>query len=78
MKKVNKNYSGKCLLKELPNNTYFKVVNKDGSLSRTIYYKDKFSWNKYSRKYDICSTKDIYGRGKEMKGNKVVSTEFIY
>lgn len=78
MKKVNRNYSGKCLLRQLPSNTYFKLVKKDGSLSKTIYYKDKNSWNKYTRKYDICSTNDIWGAGREMKGDKLVSTNFIY
>lgn len=76
--KVSKNYSGECSLSQLPDNTYFKLVKKDGSLSKSIYLKEKGAWNKYSRRYDIVNTNDVYGSGKEMKGTTKVSTRFIY
>lgn len=80
LKHVPKNFSGECTLSQLPSNsrTYFKIVKKDGSLSKKTYVKDKNSWNRYSRKYDICDTNDIYGSGREMSGKTRVSTKFIY
>ncbi len=80
VKHVPKNFSGECTLSQLPSNcrTYFKVVKKDGSLSKKIYVKDKGSYNRYSRKYDICDVDDIYGSGREMSGKTRVSTRFNY
>ena len=77
-KKVSKDFSGNCCLSQLPSNTFFKVVKKDGSLSKGIYFKSKDSWNRYSRKYDISKAEDVWGAGREMKGTTKVSTKFIY
>ncbi len=80
VKHVPKNFYGECTLSQLPSNcrTYFKLVKKDGTLSKKTYVKDKGSYNRYSRKYDICDTNDIYGSGREMSGNTRVSTRFTY
>lgn len=77
-KKVGKNFSGECQLRQLPGNTYFRVIKKDGTLSKTIYFKDKESWNPFTRKYDVNRVDDVYGNGKEMKGTIKVSTKFTY
>ena len=80
VKHVPKNFCGECTLSQLPSNTrtYFKLVKKDGSLSKKIYVKEKGSYNRYSRKYDICDTSDVYGSGREMSGKTRVSTRFTY
>lgn len=42
-KKVSKNFSGETTLKQLPENTYFKTVGRDGKLSKSTYVKPKRS-----------------------------------
>ena len=76
--KVSRNFSGECSLSQLPDNTYFKLVKSDGTLSKAVYYKEKGAWNKYSRRYDICKSDDVYCSGRSMKGTTKVSTRFIY
>ena len=76
--KVSKNFSGECQLSQLQDNTYFKLVKKDGSLSKKIYIKQKGDYNKSTRKYDICSVDDVWGGGRSMHGKTKVSTKFIY
>ena len=77
-KKVSKNFSGETTLKQLPDNTYFKTVGKDGKLSKSTYIKPKRSWNRFSRRYDVCNVNDVGSEGIEMKGDRKVSTRFIY
>lgn len=80
-KRLPKDFYGECSLSELPLNgkfTYFKVVKKDGSLSKKTYLKEKGSYNRFSRKYDICDTSDVWGSGREMSGKTRVSTRFKY
>ena len=77
-KKVSKNFSGETTLKQLPDNTYFKTVGKDGKLSKSTYIKSKRSWNRFSRRYDVCNVNDVGSEGIEMKGDRKVSTRFIY
>lgn len=76
--KVSRNYSGECSLSQLPDNTYFKLVKSDGSLSKAVYYKEKGAWNKWSKRYDICKSDVVWGSGRSMKGTTKVSTKFIY
>lgn len=77
-KKVNKNFYGECELRQLPSKSYFKVVKRDGTLSKTTYLKGKNSWNPFSRRYDVHNVNDVWGTGKEMKGSTRVSTKFTY
>lgn len=77
-KKVSKSYSGECELRQLPERTYFKVVKRDGTLSKSTYLKDKKSYNRFTRKYDVSNVNDVWGTGKEMKGSTKVSTRFTY
>lgn len=77
-KKVSKSFSGETTLKQLPDNTYFKTVGKDGKLSKSTYIKPKRSWNRFSKKYDVCNVNDVGSEGIEMKGDRKVSTRFIY
>lgn len=77
-KKVSKSFSGECELRQLPERSYFKVVKRDGTLSKSIYVKDKKSWNPFTRKYDVHNVNDIWSGGKEMKGSTKVSTRFTY
>lgn len=76
VKKVGRKFIGECCLNELSNGTLFKVVKKDGRLSKKTYLKEKGSWNPYCRTYDICPTDDVYGAGKSMKGSTKVSTDW--
>lgn len=77
-KKVSKSFSGETILKQLPDNTYFKTVGKDGKLSKSTYIKPKRSWNRFSKRYDVCNVNDVGSEGIEMKGDRKVSTRFIY
>lgn len=78
VKKVSRDYCGICELRQLPSNTYFKVVKKDGSLSKTIYWRDKDAYNRSTKKYEVCPTSDVWGNGRPMSGKTKVSTDFIY
>lgn len=79
-RKVPKDFYGECNLSQLPSNgiMYFKVVKKDGTLSKKIYVKDRDSYNRSTRKYNICSVDDVWGSGREMSGKTRVSTRFTY
>lgn len=76
VKKVGKGFIGECNLNQLPDGTLFKLVKRDGRLSKKTYLKEKGSWNPFCRKYDIAPTDDVYGAGKEMKGSTRVSTNW--
>lgn len=78
VKKVRHDFSGECELRQLPSNTYFRILKKDGSLSKKTYLKEKGSYNSSTRKYDITDCEDVYGTGREMKGTTKVSTRFTY
>ncbi|MCH5179938.1 MAG: hypothetical protein J1F32_01835 [Erysipelotrichales bacterium] len=78
VRKVDRRFYGECELRQLPDNTYFKLVKRDGTLSKKVYMKEKGSYNRWSRKYDICSTDDMWCAGRELKGTTKVSTRFEY
>lgn len=80
IKKVSSDFYGQCKLNELPSHgrIYFKIVKKDGSLSKKIYIKDKDSYNRATRKYYVCSVDDVYGSGRSLSGKTKVSTAFDY
>lgn len=78
IRKVASNFIGKCQLNQLPYNTYFKLVKKDGSLSKKTYIKDRYSYNRYTKKYDINDVDDVCGAGREMSGKTYISTDFEY
>lgn len=78
VKKVRHDFSGECELRQLPSGSFFRIVKKDGSLSRKTYIKDKGSYDSSLRKYVVTECDDVWGSGKEMKGTTKVSTRFTY
>lgn len=78
VKKVRHDFSGECQLRQLPSGSFFRIVRKDGSLSRKTYLKEKGSYDSSSRKYVITECDDVWGSGIEMKGTTKVSTKFTY
>lgn len=78
IKKVSRNYCGICELRQLPSKCYFKIVKKDGRLSKTTYWKDKDSYNHSTKKYYVCPVTDVWGDGIPMNGTTIVSTDFIF
>ncbi len=79
-KKVSKNFIGITQLRNLPSNrtTFFRLVKKDGTLSKKVYMKQKGDWNPFSKRFDISPVDDVWGAGREMKGTTKVSTDFEY
>lgn len=76
--KVAKNFSGVCNLNQLPDYSYFKLVKKDGSLSKQTYLKQKGDYDRSTKRYYVCSVDDVWGNGRRMKPDTKVSTKFVY
>ena len=71
VKKVSKDFSGICELRQLPKGTHFRTLKGSetyikGSYDRT--YKD----------YDCTKCSDVWGYGKNFKGTTKVRTDFEY
>lgn len=77
LKKVSRFYSGQCFLGQLPDNVFFRIVDKNGKVSKKTYYKEKGAYNRFSRKYDISPCDDMTNY-RSLKGTTKVTTEFIY
>lgn len=77
LKKVSRNFSGQCYLNQLPDNTLFRVIDRNGKVSKKTYIKEKGSYNRLSRKYDISDYNDI-NNFRSLKGTTKVTTDFIY
>lgn len=57
IKKHNKNFIGTCELRQLPKGTHFKLLDKNGNPSKTIYLKDSYN---FSDKAFYCSKRKIF------------------
>ena len=80
IKYVDYDFVGVCELRELPSTywgTYFKVVKKDGTLSKKIYVKTQHSYDRYFDKYECCSTDDV-NKTRLFSPNTKISTDFEY
>ncbi len=76
IKKHSKSFIGTCELRFLPKGTHFKLLDKNGKPSRTIYIKDDYN---FSDKVFFCSkTNDVYGDWSAIKGTRKVTTDFEY
>ena len=76
MKKLSKNYIGICELKQLPEGTYFRTLNKDNKMSKETYTMGYYE--RREKKYICEKHSDIWGSGRAFKGNTRVTTDFIY
>ena len=76
IKKVSSDFSGICQLRQLPLNTYFRTVDKNGKVSRETYTKGLYC--RSEKKYDCAKHSDIWGNGRALKGTQLVTTDFIY
>ena len=76
LKKHTKNFIGECELRQLPKGTYFRVIDKNGKVSRETYTKD--SYDKVTKKFDCLKHSDIWGSGRSIKGTQRVTTDFDY
>ena len=61
VKKVTRDFCGTCELRQLPAGTYFRVVSKDGKMSRETYTKGYYIPS--DKKYECAKHSDIWGTG---------------
>ena len=76
VKKVTRDFCGTCELRQLPAGTYFRVVSKDGKMSRETYTKGYYIPS--DKKYECAKHSDIWGNGRALKGTTKVTTDFFY
>ncbi len=76
IKKVGKDFCGICELRQLPKGTYFRIVDKNGKVSKETYTKDCYDYA--TKKFDCSKHSDIWGNGRSVKGTQKVTTDFIY
>ena len=76
IKKVGKNFSGVCQLRQLPKGAYFRVLDKNGKMSKETYTKGYY--DRTSKKFECSKHSDIWGNGRSLKGTTKVTTDFYY
>ena len=76
IKKVSRDFSGECELRQLPINTYFRTVDKNGKVSKETYTKGLY--DRVEKKFECAKHSDIWGNGRSLKGTQRVTTNFIY
>ena len=76
VKKVSKDFCGICELRQLPKGTYFRVVDKNGKVSKETYTRDYY--NHGTKKFECAKHSDIWGSGRPLKGTQKVTTDFYY
>lgn len=76
VKKVDKNFSGICQLRQLPKGTYFRTIDKNGKVSKETYTKSYYE--RSEKKFQCDKHSDILGNGRMLKGTQKVTTDFIY
>lgn len=62
-------------LKNLPKGEFFRTVDKNGNVSKKTYIREDY--DRSTKKYEVSDAEDCCNF-REMKGNKKVTTEFIY
>ena len=76
IKKVSRDFCGICELRQLPADTYFRIIGKDGKMSRETYTKGYYIPS--DKKYECAKHSDIWGNGRALKGTTKVTTDFFY
>lgn len=76
IKKVSRDFCGVCELRQLPADTYFRIVGKDGKMGKETYTKGYYDHSE--KKYECAKHSDIWGNGRALKGTTKVTTDFIY
>ena len=76
VKKVSRDFCGVCELRQLPPNTYFRTVDKNGKMSRETYTKGYY--DRTEKKFECAKHSDIWGNGRALKGTTKVTTDFTY
>ena len=64
------------ILAKLKKGEYFRMVSPSGLLSREVYIKGEYDFSQ--RRYLCVRCSDVYGTGRYLRSNQVISTEFIY
>lgn len=75
-KRLKKGFDGTCELRQLPKGTYFRIVDKNGKVSKETYTKNYYA--KDSKKFVCDKHSDVWGNGRLVKGTQKVTTDFIY
>lgn len=76
IKKVSRDFCGVCELRQLPKDTYFRTVDKNGKMSKETYTKGFY--DRTEKKFECAKHSDIWGNGRALKGTTKVTTDFIY
>ena len=76
VKKVGRNFDGICELRQLPKGSYFRIIDKNGKVSKETYTKDCYDHS--TKRFDCLKHSDIWGNGRSIKGTQKVTTDFIY
>ena len=76
VKKVSKDFCGTCELRQLPKDTYFRTIDKNGKMSRETYTKGCYIPSE--KKFECAKHSDIWGNGRWLKGTTKVTTDFFY
>lgn len=76
MKKVGKDFCGTCELRQLPKGSYFRIVDKNGKVSKETYTKDYYDFG--SKKFNCAKHSDVWGNGRSVRGTQKVTTDFFY
>lgn len=76
LKKVDKDFCGICELRQLPKGTYFRILDKNGKMSKETYTKSYYE--RSEKKFQCDKHSDIWGNGRMIKGTQKVTTDFTY
>ncbi len=76
VKKVGKDFCGTCELRQLPKGSYFRIVDKNGKVSKETYTKDYYDFG--SKKFNCAKHSDVWGNGRSVRGTQKVTTDFFY
>lgn len=76
MKKLSKDFDGVCALAQLQKGVYFRILNKNGVMSKETYYIDYY--DRSAKKYQCTKFSDAGGNGRLLNGTTIVTTDFIF
>ena len=65
-----------CELRQLQKGTYFRVIDRNGKVSKETYTKNYY--DRSSKKYVCDKHSDVWGNGRALKGTQKVTTNFYY
>lgn len=76
VKKVGKDFCGTCELRQLPKGSYFRILDKNGKVSKETYTKGCYDLS--SKKFNCAKHSDVWGNGRSVRGTQKVTTDFFY